>query len=194
MHYRELWPTSRILICFRHVEKAWAKNAANTIRRIEDRTDILKGVEDVLHGVGYVVGTDPVAWANEELDKIKDARTSGAKFMEYIDKYWRKDIGKWSAANQDYPHAGQNMNASIHSFQASLKRILMLRKQNVAGQRLDWLADDLKNKVTGQYWYARALKEYGLYRNIKQEFMNANPQEGAYFDGDLVSLLKKSVL
>ena len=36
------------------------------------------------------------------------------------------------------------------------------------------MADDLKNKVTGHYWYARALKEFGFVRNIKQEFLIAS--------------------
>jgi hypothetical protein len=87
--------------------------------------------------------------------------------MKYIDKHWRKKIGMWCAANRNVPHAGQNTNARIESFHADLKRILLLEKQRFAGHRLDWLADDLKNKVTGHYWYARALKEFGFVRNIK---------------------------
>lgn len=174
MHYRELWPTSKIFLCFWHVKKAWAENAATKIIRIEDRANLLKEVGDVLYGKRYVVGTDPVAWANKELDKIRDRRPSAAKFMKYIDKHWRKKIGMWCAANRNVPHAGQNTNAGIESFHANLKRILLLEKQRFVGRRMDWLADDLKNKVTGHYWYARALKEFGFVRNIKQEFLIAS--------------------
>lgn len=174
LHYRELWPRSKILLCFWHVKKAWAENAKSKISRIEDRATMLKDVGDVLYGKGYVVGTDPVAWANKELDKIKEKRPWGAKFMKYIDKHWRKKIGMWCAGNRNVPHAGQNTNAGIESFHANLKRILLLEKQRFAGRRLDWLADDLKNKVTGHYWYARALKEFGFIRNFSQEFLIAN--------------------
>lgn len=40
-----------------------------------------------MHGERYVVGNDPVAWANKELDKIQDRRPLAAKFKKYIDKY-----------------------------------------------------------------------------------------------------------
>ena len=72
------------------------------------------------------------------------------------------------------PHAGQNTNDGIESFHVNLKRILLLEKQWFVGRRLDWLADDLKNKVTGQHWYAQALKEFGFVQKIKQEFLNAS--------------------
>ena len=88
------------------------------------------------------------SWANNDLNMIKDALLLAAKFMKYIDKHWRKKIGKWCAANQNYPHAGQNINASIESFHANLRRILLLERQSFVGHRWDWLADDLKNKVT----------------------------------------------
>jgi hypothetical protein len=79
--------------------------------------------------------------------------------MKYIDKHWRKKIGMWCAANRNVPHAGQNTNVGIESFYANLKRILLLEKQRLAGRRLDWLADDLKNKVTGHYWSLPVITE-----------------------------------
>jgi hypothetical protein len=99
LHYRELWPTSKIFLCFWHVKKAWAENATTKISRIEDRANLLKEVGDVLYGKRYVVRTGPVAWSNKELDNIRHQRPSTAKFMKYIDKHWRKKIGMWCTTN-----------------------------------------------------------------------------------------------
>ena len=151
IYRRELWPRSRILLCFWHVKKAWAENAKTKISRIEDRAQTLKEVGDIMYGKGFVPGMDPVEWANKELDKIAERRPSTKRFMKYIDKHWRKKIGMWCISNRNIPHAGQNTNAGIESYHANLKRILYLDKQRFMGRRLDWTADELKDKVTSHY-------------------------------------------
>jgi hypothetical protein len=50
LHYRELWLGSKTFLYFWHVKKAWVENAATKISRIEDRTNFLKEVGDVLYG------------------------------------------------------------------------------------------------------------------------------------------------
>ena len=75
LYYMELWsrprPRNRLL-GFWHVKKAWVENATTKISQIKDKANFLKEVGDVLYGKRYVVGTDPVAWANKKLDKICD--------------------------------------------------------------------------------------------------------------------------
>lgn len=66
------------------------ENASKKISRIEDRAYILCEVGNIMYGVGFRHGDDPIHWAQSQLDDIRARRPEAARFMNYMDKEWRK--------------------------------------------------------------------------------------------------------
>ena len=152
-----------------------------------------------MYGVEFRHGNDPIQWAHSQLDDIRAGRPEAARFMDYMDKEWRKKIVMWCIATRNLRHVGQNTNAGLEAYHANLKKIMFMEKHRLLGRRLDWCIDSLITKVHSHYWYHCVLKGNGFIRNINQEVIIASVIQEAfvilddhvclYPDGDDVALV-----
>ena len=135
------------LLCFWHVRKTWLENTSSKISRIQDRASILCEVGNIMYGVGFRHGDDPIQWAQSQLDDIRARRPEAARFMNYMDKEWRKKIVMWCIATWNLRHARRNTNFGVESYHVNLMTIMVLEKHRLIGRILDLCIGSLIIKI-----------------------------------------------
>ena len=75
------------------------------------------------------------------------------EFMDYFEKYLSGNMMMWVIGFCNIPHADHDTNATVESYHANMKSILISSQQRLIRKRIDWLIFHLTWDVFTHYWY-----------------------------------------
>jgi hypothetical protein len=76
-------------------------------------------------------------WAKQQLKFLAQNYLDLAHFCEYLKENWLHKARMWCVKNQNIPHAGQYMNATMESFHNNMKQILDFSQKRLTKCMMD---------------------------------------------------------
>ena len=86
-------------------------------------------------------------------------------FWRYVEEQWLFKAYMWVVGYRELLYVGQDINATIEGYHATLKAMLKSGKCCMLGCRVDWLVHELIGEVLTCFWYQNLRKCFGFVMN-----------------------------
>jgi hypothetical protein len=73
----------------------------------------------------------------QQIELLGTSFPNAIQFNKYLKDHWLLKVKMWCVGNQNIPHARQDMNSSVESFQNNMKRILYSSRERFTKCKMD---------------------------------------------------------